>query len=65
MHNLFNTSEDNYLTLELPQEGSFSELEFNVIWNNQVLELASTLLLNLLAFSNPEKSSYGPRPTSV
>ena len=38
MQNLFNTSEDNYFNLELLQEDSFTDLEFDVIWDNQVLE---------------------------
>ena len=38
MQNLFNTSEDNYTDLELHEEGSFTDLDFDVIWNNQVLE---------------------------
>ena len=39
MQNLFNTSKDNYLNLELLQEDSFTDLEFDVIWDNQVLEV--------------------------
>ena len=38
MQNHFSTSEDNYLTLELLQEDNITELEFDVIRNNQVLE---------------------------
>ena len=38
MENPFNASEDNYLNLELLQEDSFTDLEFDMIWNNQVLE---------------------------
>ena len=43
MNNLFNTSEDNYMNLELLEEDSFTDLEFDVIWKNQVLEVKDML----------------------
>ena len=43
MQNLFNTSEDNYMSLEILQENSFTDPEFDVIWNNQVLEAKDKL----------------------
>ena len=43
MQNLFNTSEDNYMNLELLQEDSFTDLEFNIICNNQVFEAKDKL----------------------
>ena len=43
MQNLFNTFEDNYLNLELLQEDSFIDLDFDVIWDNSVLEIKDKL----------------------
>ena len=43
MQNLFNTSEDNYMNLELLEEDSFTDLEFDGICNNQVLEAKDKL----------------------
>ena len=41
MQNLYNTSDDNYLNLELVEEDRlddyYSQLEFDVIWENQEL----------------------------
>ena len=78
MQNLFNTSESNYTSLELHEEDSFTDLEFDVIWNNQGLEAKVKLpdfdirevSLNPyspppLTFSKPEESFCGPNPTSA
>ena len=38
MQNVFNSSEDNYLNLELIQEANFTDLDFGIIWDNQILK---------------------------
>ena len=38
MQNLFNTKEDNYFNPELDEEDNYSDLEYNIIWHNEILD---------------------------